>query len=95
MRYIEQEVTILNGQGEYVTELRQMQHPEDLARIEVIKERLAEIQKYYDDNDYKPHKITRGEWETTDERWLEYLQTCSDIKVEKDALEQELIALEV
>lgn len=38
-----------------------------------MREKMA-ILDWLKANDWKPNKITTGEWETTDERWIQYLE---------------------
>lgn len=42
---------------------------------------LDEIQFWLSKNDWIPNKIITGEWETTDERWLQYLK---ERKIKRD-----------
>lgn len=51
--------------------------------------RLAEIDKWLRDNDWKFNKVYLGEWTTEDPRWLEYLVNRKAIRAERDALLEE------
>ena len=51
-----------------------------------IRKRLAEIQKWFRDNDWKVNKYAIGEWSPVDERWVEYLKTRGAIRAEQDML---------
>ena len=51
-----------------------------------IHKRLAEIQKWFRDNDWKVNKYAIGEWSPVDERWVEYLRTREAIRAEQDML---------
>ena len=42
-----------------------------LQRAKAIHEQ-ARIKNWLKDNDWKVNKVTVGEWETTDPRWIEY-----------------------
>ena len=42
-----------------------------LIRAKMIHERGV-IKAWFKDNDWKVNKVTVGEWETTDPRWIEY-----------------------
>ena len=60
---------------------------EDKARAK--HKRMAEIEQWLRDNDWKFNKVFLGEWEATDARWLEYLEQRKLYRAEFDALEQE------
>lgn len=49
--------------------------------LENAKIELDEIQVWLLRNDWIPNKIITGEWESTDERWLQYLE---ERKVKRD-----------
>ena len=55
-----------------------------------IKQRIAEIQKWLDDNDWKVNKVFLGEWAEDDARWQEYLKLRKEYRAERDALESEV-----
>lgn len=48
--------------------------------------RLAEINNWFKANDWKFNKIYLGEWETTDPRWVEYLNKRAAMRKEYDEL---------
>lgn len=52
--------------------------------------RLIEIDKWLCDNDWKVNKVYLGEWENTDPRWLEYLETRAALRAEHDELTKEV-----
>ena len=58
-------------------------------KLEAKRKRIAEIEKWLRDNDWKFNKIFLGEWEETDERWLEYLRLRKAYRAERDILELE------
>lgn len=47
---------------------------------------LKEIQIWLSNNDWKANKIVTGEWETTDQRWLDYLAERSAKRARQDEL---------
>ena len=47
---------------------------------------LREIQSWLNDNDWKINKIVIGEWETTDERWLKYIEERTQKRARRDEL---------
>ena len=53
------------------------------ARIE-----LGEIQLWLSRNDWIPNKIITGEWEATDERWLQYLEERKVKRARQDELKE-------
>ena len=55
---------------------------------------LAEIKKWFIDNDWKPNKIITGEWSTDDERWTSYLEERTIKRARQDEL-NEIIKLNV
>jgi hypothetical protein len=40
---------------------------------ETLQLELQDIQRWLRQNDWKPNKITTGEWTTDDPRWIQYL----------------------
>jgi hypothetical protein len=42
--------------------------------INDLKYEALEVQQWLTDNDWKVNKVFLGEWEETDERWLQYLK---------------------
>ena len=53
-----------------------------------IKKELAEIQKWFFDNDWKINKIVIGEWTKDDERWTTYLEERQIKRNRQDELNQ-------
>lgn len=51
---------------------------------------LREIQNWLNDNDWKINKIVIGEWETTDERWLKYLEERTQKRARRDEILSQL-----
>jgi hypothetical protein len=64
---------------------------EEVARdkIALKAERLAEIDKWLANNDWKVNKVYLGEWKVDDPRWLEYLETRAALRAEHDKLTTE------
>lgn len=58
---------------------------EELKNKEYQKE-LQEIKAWFNSNDWKVNKIVIGEWETTDQRWLEYLEERATKRARQDEL---------
>ncbi len=58
--------------------------------IENAKKEITEIHKWLYDNDWKVNKIVIGEWETTDTRWLEYLNERAVKRARLDELSEML-----
>jgi hypothetical protein len=54
------------------------------------QERLHEISNWLCENDWKVNKVFLGEWETTDPRWTEYLETRAQMRAEHDELTKEV-----
>jgi hypothetical protein len=50
---------------------------------------LDEIRNWFSENDWIPNKIIVGEWETTDQRWLDYLEERATKRTRQD----EIVAL--
>ena len=44
-----------------------------VSEVQGLYSELADILKWFTDTDYMVNKITRGNWETTDQRWIDYL----------------------
>lgn len=55
--------------------------------IESAKIELAEIKKWFDDTDYIPLKVIRGNWSANDTRYIEYCAEYNHKKARKDTLE--------
>lgn len=51
--------------------------------------RLTEIANWFKANDWKFNKVYLGEWETTDPRWTEYLETRAALRAEHEKLTRE------
>lgn len=51
--------------------------------------RIAEIDRWLKDNDWKLNKVYLGEWTKEDPRWLDYLATRKAVRAERDALLEE------
>ena len=51
--------------------------------------RLKEIDAWLKANDWKLNKVYLGEWETTDPRWTEYLETRAALRAEHEELTKE------
>lgn len=49
---------------------------------------LDEIEVWLSKNDWIPNKIITGEWEATDERWLEYLEERKVKRARQDELKE-------
>lgn len=58
---------------------------EELKNKEYQKE-LQEIKQWFSLNDWKVNKIVIGEWQTTDQRWLEYLEERAVKRARQDEL---------
>ena len=43
-----------------------------------------------ENNDYIPNKIVRGEWETSDQRWKDYLKKYAEKHNRKEEIEKYL-----
>lgn len=66
---------------------------EEEIRQDVIKEkqtRIKEIEKWFSNNDWMFNKIFLGEWEETDERWLNYLTQRNVLRQEHEDLQTSL-----
>lgn len=51
------------------------------------RKRIAEIEAWLRANDWKFNKVFLGEWETSDPRWVEYLEQRAQFRAERDKLE--------
>ena len=65
--------------------------------FEIFDKKSLEIEKieifqWFVDNDWIPNKIITGEWEATDERWLQYLE---ERKVKRDRQDELKVLLGV
>ena len=73
--------------GKFVVKRREPTPEESIADAEAIKaKRLAEIDKWFKDNDWKIFKLFLGEWKVTDTRWIEYLAKRAAMRKEHEEL---------
>ncbi len=59
---------------------------EDRKTRQKLKGELNGIYSWLSANDWKINKIALGEWETTDERWLEYLKERKEKRTRHDEI---------
>ena len=59
--------------------------------IQAKNKRLAEIDKWLKDNDWKLNKVYLGEWTKEDPRWVDYLETRKLMRAERDTLLEQLM----
>ena len=52
----------------------------------IIKEKLAEIDRWLKANDWNVNKVFLGEWSEDDPRWLEYLEQRAIVRARHEAL---------
>ena len=62
-----------NGYGNYKYENGKIIYRQDNIDKASLYEELIEIKQWFSINDYIPNKIITNEWETTDQRWIDYL----------------------
>lgn len=55
-------------------------------QIELLQKETQEIQLWLKDNDWKFNKITSGEWQRDDERWLSYLEERAIKRARQDEI---------
>lgn len=73
--------------GKFVIKQRTITDEEKARDAEAVRQkRLAEIDKWFNDNDWIINKVFLGEWETTDPRWIEYLKKRAEIRAEHERL---------
>lgn len=73
--------------GKFVIKQRAITDEEKARDAEIARQkRLAEIDKWFKDNDWILNKVFLGEWETTDPRWIEYLEKRAEIRAEHERL---------
>jgi len=56
----------------------------------LLEEELTEIKKWFASTDYIPNKIITGEWQTTDQRWIDYLSERSIKRARQDEILESL-----
>jgi len=69
---VEDELRDIDILRSYVYSNGSLQQSQDLIDTQLLKEEMFEIQGWLFENDWKVNKITLGEWETTDPRFIEY-----------------------
>lgn len=73
--------------GEFVIKQRTITNEEKARDVELNKQkRLAEIDKWFKDNDWIINKLYLGEWKVNDARWIEYLKKRAEIRAEHERL---------
>lgn len=73
--------------GKFVIKQRTITGEEKARDAELNKQkRLAEIDKWFKNNDWIVNKVFLGEWEITDPRWIEYLEKRTEIRAEHERL---------
>lgn len=73
--------------GKFVIKQRTITDEEKARDAEIARQkRLAEIDKWFKDNDWIVNKVFLGEWDTTDPRWIEYLEKRAEIRAEHERL---------
>lgn len=60
-----------------------------MSQTKILQE-IATIDKWLKDNDWKVNKIVIGEWQVSDERWIDYLNNRFDKRKRRDELVEEL-----
>lgn len=61
-------------------------------KLALMRENLI-IHDWLKANDWKPNKVVTGEWETTDERWIAYLEERKTKRDRLDEINAELAAM--
>lgn len=73
--------------GKFVIKQRTITDEEKARDAEFDRQkRLAEIDKWFKDNDWIINKLYLGEWKVTDTRWIEYLKKRAEIRAEHERL---------
>lgn len=73
--------------GKFVIKQRTITDEEKARDVEFDRQkRLAEIDKWFKDNDWIINKLYLGEWKVTDTRWIEYLKKRAEIRAEHERL---------
>lgn len=73
--------------GKFVIKQRTITDEEKARDVELNKQkRLAEIDKWFKDNDWIINKLYLGEWKVNDTRWIEYLKKRAEIRAEHERL---------
>lgn len=76
--------------GKYTVARREPTEAELVQDAQAAKaKRLAEIDRWFKANDWKVNKVFLGEWEPTDLRWAEYLETRAALRAEHEKLTRE------
>lgn len=76
--------------GKFVVKRREPTEAELMQDAQAAKaKRLVEIVNWFKANDWKFNKVYLGEWETTDPRWTEYLETRAALRAEHEKLTRE------
>lgn len=69
---VEDELRDIDILRSYVYSNGSLQQSQDLIDTQLLKEEMFAIQGWLFENDWKVNKITLGEWEATDPRFIEY-----------------------
>lgn len=77
--------------GKFVVKQRTITDEEKARDAEFDRQkRLAEIDRWFKDNDWIINKLYLGEWKVTDTRWIEYLKKRAEIRAEHERLTSEV-----
>lgn len=73
--------------GKFVIERRDPTEEETARDANAVKvKRLAEIDAWFKENDWKVNKLFLGEWKVTDGRWVDYLAKRAAMRKEHEEL---------
>lgn len=73
--------------GKFIIKKRTITDEEKARDAEFDRQkRLAEIDRWFKDNDWIINKLYLGEWKVTDTRWIEYLKKRAEIRAEHERL---------
>lgn len=73
--------------GKFVVEHRKPTEAETTQDARAAKaKRLAEIDAWFKENDWKVNKLFLGEWKVTDGRWVDYLAKRAAMRKEHEEL---------
>lgn len=76
---------VVNGKFTIVTRKPTEEEAANDAKKAVAK-RLAEIDRWFKDNDWMVNKLFLGEWKVTDARWIKYLAERAALRKEHEEL---------
>lgn len=87
---VPEELSDINILKDYIYKNGTLEKSKKLEDLRLLQREFYEIHDWLFQNDWKPNKIITGEWETTDQRWTDYLKERQEKRKRLDEIKKEL-----